>query len=94
MENIDPLRVLLSLVLVLGLIGLMALVLRRLAASGKFAGGGMVSPGQGRLAVVETRYLDTRRKLVLIRRDGTEHLLLLTPDSAQLLESGIEPPHA
>lgn len=44
---------------------------------------GRVGDGRAaRLAVVERLALDARRSLVLIRRDGTEHLLLLAPDGA------------
>lgn len=94
MDEPDPLRILMALLLVLSLIGLMALVLRRLAASGKFSGHVSV-PGQGRLHVIETRYLDARRRLVLIRRDRTEHLLLLADGRETILESHIpSPPEA
>jgi flagellar protein FliO/FliZ len=33
--------------------------------------------------------IDGKRRLVLLRRDGTEHLVLLGPDSALLIERGI-----
>jgi flagellar protein FliO/FliZ len=39
--------------------------------------------------VLETLPLDARRKLVLIRRDATEHLLLLSPEGNRLVEDGI-----
>lgn len=35
---------------------------------------------QARLALVERLALDARRTLVLVRRDGEEHLLLLAPE--------------
>lgn len=80
------LNFILALVFVLGLIGLCAWAYRR------FAGGmglGRRLGGQGRLDVVEVRPLDARRKLVLVRRDRTEHLLLLGPTSECVVESGI-----
>lgn len=42
-----------------------------------------------RLKVLETLSVDHRRKLVLIRRDDREHLLLLGPDHATLIEGGM-----
>ena len=52
-------------------------------------GPGGVTRAARRLAVVEALPLDTRRKLVLIRRDATEHLLLLSPEGSRLVEGGI-----
>lgn len=46
---------------------------------------------QRRLALVETRRLDTRNTLALVRRDGVEHLLLIGQTGATLIESGITP---
>jgi hypothetical protein len=43
--------------------------------------------GNGRLQVVEVRYIDARRKLVLVRRDQVEHLLLLSDGRELLIES-------
>jgi flagellar protein FliO/FliZ len=39
--------------------------------------------------VLETLPLDALRKLVLIRRDASEHLLLLSPNGDRLVEGGI-----
>ncbi len=44
-----------------------------------------------RLAVVEVAALDARRRLVLIRRDDTEHLVLLGNAADLLIESNIKP---
>ncbi|WP_246172092.1 FliO/MopB family protein [Nitrospirillum amazonense] len=59
-------------------------------------GGGALSrlPGrtQRRLGVVEAVALDPRRRLVLIRRDGVEHLLLLGGTQDLHLEGPIPPP--
>ena len=102
MDTVEPARFLLATFVVLGLIGLMALGLRRAARAG--LGTGLLQPGPGatgRLSIVETRFLDARRRLVLVRRDDREHLLLLTGDRELLIESCItapapaaEPPHA
>lgn len=75
----------LALVFVLGLIGLLALVLRRLGY-----GGPALSRGrQRRLSIVEVAAIDAKRRLVLVRRDGTEHLLLLGTSGDLVVERGI-----
>jgi flagellar protein FliO/FliZ len=82
-------RFLLALVVVLALIGALAWIVRRVGF------GGRLTPNKGtapRLSVVEVRALDSRRKLVLLRRDGCEHLVLLGPSNDLLLESGIKAP--
>jgi flagellar protein FliO/FliZ len=62
-----------ALIATLALIGLIAYGARRL---------GMIQPGaQGvrRLKVIESLMLDPRRRLVVVRFDDREHLLLLSP---------------
>lgn len=76
--------------LVVGLILLAGWVLKR------FGGGGIVRARQGsrRLAVVEVRPLDPQHKLVLVARDGVEHLILLAANHSVVVETGIVPPAA
>ena len=51
---------------------------------------GRVAVGTGRrVELVERLPLDARRSVALIRRDGREHLILLSPDGAVLVETGI-----
>ena len=78
----------LALVFVLGLIAALAWTARRFGLGGKLA----PNTGRRRLSVSEVMPLDARRKLVLLRRDGTEHLVLLGAGPDLLLESGIAPP--
>ena len=40
--------------------------------------------------MVETAAIDAKRRLVLLRRDGTEHLVLLGANTELLVESGID----
>lgn len=71
---------------VLGLVLLAAWAMRR------FGFGGVTNPKPGearRLSVVEARSLDARRQLVLVRRDGVEHLLLLSANGETVVETGI-----
>lgn len=50
------------------------------------------SAGERRLALVEVRPLDAKHKLVLLRRDDREHLVLLGAAGDLLIESGIAAP--
>ena len=84
-------RFLLALLLVLALIAALTWAARR------FGIGGHLVPNTGkspRLKIVEVKTLDPRHKLVLIRRDDREHLVLLGAGQDLLLESGIEAPPA
>ena len=92
METVDPSRFMFASILVLGLIGLMYMALKYLAASGKFSQMNSKA-GEGRIEVLETRYLDAKRRLILVRRDQRQHLILLADGRETLIES-IEPPHA
>jgi hypothetical protein len=47
-----------------------------------------------RLGVSEHIMVDSRRKLLLIRRDGVEHLVLTGGPVDLLIETGIQPPEA
>lgn len=84
MDTVDPFRILFSFLLVIGLIGLCAGVLKWYLKKNP---GGLPFQKDGvRLKVLETRMIDAKRKLVLIQRDEQEHLLLLSPNSETLIE--------
>lgn len=51
--------------------------------------GGVRGRSGHRLAVSEYRDIDKIRRLVLIRRDGVEHLLMIGPNQDLVIESGI-----
>ena len=77
------------LVFVVALIALTGVALRR------FAPGAMVRwrPGEERrLGVVEVAALDPKRRLVLVRRDDVEHLLLLGASNEVVVETNIQRP--
>ncbi|MEX2451007.1 MAG: flagellar biosynthetic protein FliO [Rhodospirillales bacterium] len=76
----------LALLFVLALIALMATLARRYGIG--FPSGGKMGRGR-RLAVVEVLALGPKHRLVLIRRDGAEHLLLLGAASETVVERDI-----
>lgn len=83
MDTVDPLRIILSFMIVVGLIGLFAVMLRYVARKGP----NWAMQKGSRLQVVETRMIDAKRKLVLVKRDEQEHLLLLSAQSELHIET-------
>jgi flagellar protein FliO/FliZ len=84
MDVMDFARYLGALVLVLGLVGAAGLAMRR------FGLGGLVKPqSTRRLSVVETLMIAPRQRLLIVRRDGVEHLVISGPDGTSVIESGI-----
>ena len=78
-----------ALILVLGLLGLAWVAAR------KYGLPGVVSPsGTRRLAVVETLMLDARHKAYILRRDDTEHLVVIGPQGTVTIETGLIKPMA
>ena len=86
-------RFFLALGFVLVLIAGLAALVRRSGLGNRLS---MAPSGSGerRLALVEVRPLDAKRKLVLLRRDDREHLVLLGAGNDLLIESGIPAPPA
>jgi len=87
MEFAGYLRFVLALAFVLALIGLLAAVARRYGFG--FPAAAIKSVGRRRLKVVEVTPVDARRRLVLVRRDDTEHLILLGQSGELVVETGI-----
>lgn len=82
-----PVQFFLAFVIVLGLIGATAWAVRRFGA-GSIGGGGMRGR-QPRLAVVDYASVDGRRRLLLVRRDNVEHLLMIGGPTDVVVESNI-----
>lgn len=81
-----------ALLFVLALIGGSAWLVRRFGLAGAIP---VRRPRrERRLHVVEALALDSKRKLVLIRRDEQEHLVLLGLQNDIVVESGIRRPAA
>jgi flagellar biogenesis protein FliO len=79
-------RTLIAFAVVLVLIVLVAWVFRRVSrGAGRIARRGRLT----RLAVLEAIQIDPRRRLVLFRRDNTEHLILVGGSTDLVVEQGI-----
>ena len=70
---------------VLGLMWLFSLALKKVGLAGQ----SMLPGAKKRLKVVEYLPIDHKRKLVIVRRDDKEHLLVLGPNSELVVESNI-----
>ncbi len=81
------LKVVLFVIVVLGLLALAFWLLRRFG--GGRLGGGATRGRQPRLAVIDQASVDSRRRLVLIRRDNVEHLLIIGGPSDVVVEQNI-----
>jgi flagellar protein FliO/FliZ len=88
MELETYLRFLLVLVFVLGLIGLFGWLAKRFGLGGRLVPTGNAGR-ERRLGIVEVQPLDGRRKLVLVKRDGLEHLIILGQSTETVVETRI-----
>lgn len=73
-----------ALLFVVALIMVVARVMRHVG----FGGAGPNPSRQRRLGIVEVLPLDAKRRLVLVRRDDQEHLILLSVSGDIVVESG------
>jgi flagellar protein FliO/FliZ len=89
MEFEGYIRFFLALIFVLALIGILTAVARRFGFGYRMATKG----GEARrLSIVEVMPVDAKRRLILLRRDSTDHLVLLGSGPDLLLEGGIPAP--
>lgn len=82
---------------VVALLFVLALIVVLAWAARHFGLGSRMGANAGkrkRLSIVEVAPLDGRNKLVLVKRDGVEHLLMLGHNDPLLVESGIRPREA
>jgi flagellar biogenesis protein FliO len=80
-------RFFLAFLVVLGLIGATAWAVRRFGADR--LGSAAARGRQPRLAVVDAASVDSRRRLVIIRRDNVEHLLMIGGPTDVVVETNI-----
>ena len=83
----DIVRLLLALAFVVGLMGGLALLMKKLGLSENT----LVKPkdGKKRLKIIETLPLDSRRRIALIERDNEQHLILLGLNGDTIIETNI-----
>src|ERR1043166_6772374 len=81
-----PVNFVIAFVVVLLLIGAATWLVRRFGATRLDAGARSRQP---RLAVVDAAAVDSRRKLVIIRRDNVEHLLMIGGPTDVVVETNI-----
>ncbi len=86
LEAVNYLKFVLALVFVLGLIGGFAILAKRAGLGNR---GPIVRGKLKRLSIVESMSLDPKRRVVLIRRDDAEHLVLLGTQNEQIIETGL-----
>jgi flagellar protein FliO/FliZ len=96
MDIIDPIQMMrfgAALIFVLGLMWGLSMLLRHLNEKNGLGGrlGGLAQ--KRRLRVVESLPIDARRKLMIVRRDDREHLIIVGGNSETLIESNIESSH-
>jgi len=92
MDYPDYLKFVVALFFVLGLIGLSTVLLRRFGYGGAMRLGRRMRGQERRLDIVEVAPIDARRRLVLIRCDDQEYLVLLGINNDVVIESGITAP--
>lgn len=84
-QDIMYIKFALAFVVVIGLMYLLAFALKKFGLAER----SVLTGGKRRLKVVEYISLDARRKLVLVRRDDVEHLLVVGGQGEVVVETGI-----
>lgn len=88
MDVVDFVRYFGALALVLALVGAAVLAMRKFGVAGL---PGIPGRKGRRLSIVETMMLGPKHRLVLLRYDAKEHVIVLGPQSATLVASGAAP---
>jgi len=86
MDSVDYTRFIFSFIFVIALIGLCGMLLKKYVGSEKFLS---LRNSTGRLKIIEIRHIDSKRKLVLVKRDEVEHLLFINDTNQTVLETCI-----
>lgn len=85
-DSVSYLKFLFALIFVLGLIGGFALIAKKIGMGNR---GPMRRAKNNRLSIIESMPLDAKRRVVLLRRDDREHMVLLGGATDLVLESNI-----
>ena len=72
-----------------GLLIVVILIIILLRILRSFTGGMFGNKSQNRLGVIEAAAVDNKRRLVLVRRDNVEHLIMIGGTSDILIEAGV-----
>ena len=75
---------------VIALVALTVWAFKAFVLGGGRSGTGFLRPRDRRLGLVETATIDGRRKLMLVRRDDVEHLIMTGGPVDVLIETGIQ----
>lgn len=88
-SSVELLRTVCALAFVIGLIWLFGHLIRKYG----WKWGMPVSPmtkAQRRLQIVESLSLDAKNRLMIIKRDNVEHLIIMNSENTQIIETSIE----
>jgi flagellar protein FliO/FliZ len=85
-DSVSYFKFLAALLFVLGLIGGLALIAKKFGMGNR---GPMRRAKGNRLSIIESMPLDAKRRIVLVRRDDKEHMLLLGGVTELVIEGGI-----
>lgn len=80
------LRLFAALAFVIALMAGLAYALRRMGLAQT-----ITPKSKSRLKIIETLNLDARRRLAIIQRDDTQHLIILGTNTETLIETNFEP---
>ena len=89
--GVDFMKFLVAMVFVLGLIWGFALVAKHFGLGNREP---VKRSRSKRLSIIETMALDAKRRVVIVRHDDTEHLLLLGNSGEQVIRSADNPADA
>ncbi len=89
MDQVDFIRFFAALILVLGLLGGFWVILRKGWLPSGFSGLVNLQAARGarRLSIRESLLLDPRRRVVIVRADGIEHVVLLGASGETVLDT-------
>jgi flagellar biogenesis protein FliO len=92
MTGAEPtwIRLVLACSVVCALLAALGLGLKYIKTRGLVIPGLGASPGQTRLQIVESLPLDMQRRLVIVRCDGAEHLLLLGKEKDIVVDTHLD----
>jgi flagellar protein FliO/FliZ len=90
MENLNDLVLAFAAILFVAALGALLVWAFRTRVTGRTSQHGFLRPRDKRLGVIEAASVDARRKLLLVRRDDVEHLVMIGGSVDMLIETGIK----